>query len=199
MSNLLVISDEIREVSHDLLIAISQSYLSPLEADFVSLSVRKRRTKEIAELLDLPPCEVVRRRRVIQRKIRAVYTYHFKLNYVEFLRFAVKVLPPEKFKCLLLHYVELKALKEISREFGIQPSTAQRWLQSSKMALDEAMGPKSKLRPYLKSFDDIPYLNIRNIRRSAEDARRIADLQVGENTLGEWLTKRFTPESNRNH
>jgi hypothetical protein len=179
-------------------LAISSYYLTPLESDFITLSLRRRRTKEIAELLELPPCEVVRRRKVISRKIRAVYTYHYKMNYVEFLRFAVKVLPPEKFKCLLLHYVELKALKDIAKEFGIQPSTAQRWLQYSRVLLDEAMGLKSKLRPYLKSFEDIPYLNIRNIARSKQDARRISDLQIGENTLGEWLSKKFTSKSARN-
>ncbi|VVB50684.1 Sigma-70, region 4 [uncultured archaeon] len=194
MSTLLEISDDVREVSHEVLLAISSSYLTPLESDFISLALKRRRTKEIAELLELPPCEVVRRRKVISRKIRAVYTYHYKMNYVEFLRFAVKVLTPDKFKCLLLHYVELKALKDIATEFGIQPSTAQRWLQSSKITLDEAMGPKSKLRPYLKAFEDIPYLNIKSIRRSKEDARRLNRLQVGENTLGEWLSKRFTSE-----
>lgn len=192
MSNLLEISEGVREVSHDLLLAISYSYLTPLESDFISLALRRRRTKEIAELLGLPPCEVVRRRRVISRKIRAVYTYHYKLNYVEFLRFAVKVLTPEKFKCLLLHYVELRALKDIAKEFDIQPSTAQRWLQSSKAVLDEAMGEHSRLRPYLKAFEDIPYLNIKSIRRSSKDARRIADIQVGEHTLGEWLLQKFT-------
>lgn len=196
MSNLLEMTDEVREISHDLLLSISDSYLTPLESDFIVLALQKRRTKEIAELLDLPPCEVVRRRKVISRKIRAVYVYHFRLNYIEFLRFAVRVLPPEKFKCLLLHYVELKALKEIAKEFSIQPSTAQRWLQSSKIMLDEAMGNNSKLRPYLKAFEDIPYLNIKLIRRSEKDARRLAKIQVGENTLGEWLTKKFISEPN---
>lgn len=184
-----MIDFELKEINEIILDKICKQYLTPFEEDFVWLALKGRRTKEISVLLNTPPCEVVRRRKVISRKIRAIYTYHFKLDAFEFLRFAVLYLEPIKFKCLLLHVWELKPLKDISKEFKIQPSTAQRWLQSSKNKLcgefkeDEV----SDLHSYLGCFDDLPYLNIHSIRRTKEEVKKYGNMQIGNKTLRQWL------------
>ncbi len=183
-----------REISHDLLLNISDIYLTLLEKDFVSLIIHKRRTAEIAELLDLLPCEVVRRRKVISRKVRVIYTYHYKLDFIEFLRFAVNILPEDKFRCLVLYYVEFKTLKDISKELGIKHFTVQRLIHSSKEVLEKEIGSRPELKECLNAFDDIPYLNIKSINRGKKDARKLYKIQIGENTLGEWVSKDSTPK-----
>lgn len=183
------IRDISKEISHDLLLTISEIYLTPLERDFVALIVNKRRTAEIAELLELLPCEVVRRRKIISRKVKVVYTYHYKLDYIEFLRYAVTILPPDRFKCLLLYYVELKTLKEISQILGIKHFTVQRIIHSVRDTLEKEIDFRPDLKECLRSFDDIPYLNIKEINRVKKDARRLYKVQIGEHTLGEWLQK----------
>lgn len=188
------IRDISKEISHDLLLTISEIYLTPLERDFVALIVNKRRTAEIAELLELLPCEVVRRRKIISRKVRVVYTYHYKLDYIEFLRYAVTILTPDKFKCLLLYYVELKTLKEISQELGIKHFTVQRIIHSVRDTLEKEIDVRPELKECLRAFDDIPYLNIKEINRGKKDARRLSKVQIGEHTLGEWLQKDDGPE-----
>lgn len=188
------IRDISKEISHDLLLTISDIYLTPLERDFVSLIIHKRRTAEIAELLELLPCEVVRRRKIISRKVKVVYTYHYKLDYIEFLRFSVNILPPDKFKCLLLYYVELKTLKEISQELKIKHFTVQRIIHSVRDILEKEIDARPELKECIKSFDDIPYLNIKEINRGKKDARRLYKVQIGEYTLGEWLQKDCTAQ-----
>lgn len=183
---------ELKEINEDILNKICKQYLTELEEDFIWLALRGRRTKEISTLLGTPPCEVVRRRKVIFRKVRAIYTYHFKLNPVEFLRFSQYYLDPVKFKCLALHVLELKPLKDIAKEFKIQPSTAQRWLQSSRQELGKAMLQdekvfKESILDYMNCFDDLPYLNIQEIRRTKEEAKKLGNTQVGKKLLKQWL------------
>jgi hypothetical protein len=178
-------------INEKTLLNICSMYLEEFDEDFIFLVLKARRTKEIAILMDVPACEVVRRRRVLARKIRAVYTYHFKLNYVEFLRFAERHIEPEKMKCLVLHYVELKSLKNIAAEFKIQPSTVQRWLQGAKSELSSAMENKEQLKVFLNCFDDLPYLNIKQIKRSPKDIKKLNSTQIGSATLGQWISKKI--------
>lgn len=180
---------ELKEINEIILEKICKQYLTEFEEDFVWLALKGRRTKEISVLLDTPPCEVVRRRKVISRKIRAIYTYHFKLDIFDFLRFAEHFLEPIKFKCLVLHSWELMPLKDISKEFKIQPSTAQRWLQFSRNTLNGEIKSveKSNISEYMGCFDDLPYLNIHGIRRTKEESRKYGNLQIGKKTLKQWL------------
>jgi DNA-binding transcriptional regulator LsrR (DeoR family) len=93
-----------------------------------------------------------------------------------------------------LYYVEFKTLKEISKELGIKHFTVQRLIHSSKETLEKEIGSRPELKECLNAFDDIPYLNIKSINRGKKDARKLYKIQIGENTLGEWVSKDSTPE-----
>ncbi len=180
---------DVREIEQHVIDQICKQYLTDFEEDFVYLSLKGRRTKELSLLLDTPPCEIVRRRKVISRKVRAVYTYHFKLDPIEFLRFAVNILPEDRFGCLVCHVLELNPLKEIARKFKIQPSTAQRWLQFSKKDLEDNMVDNPRIKEFMGCFDDIPYLNIQEIKLSREEARKKYKIQIGSKLLSEWAKR----------
>ena len=189
MDTIFDLPQDVRDISHDLLSTISETYLTPSEQEFIMLTLNERRTKEISELLDLLPCEVVRRRKVITKKIKAIYTYHYKLNYVEFLRFAVNVLTEDKFKCLIMYYVEMKSLKDISQILNTQSFKVLRKLHAAKDTLDQFMEEEPFLKEYSNWFLDLRHINIKVINRSKKDARKLSKIQIGENTLKEWLSK----------
>jgi hypothetical protein len=192
LANFLDVPSEVREISHDLLLTISDTYLTPSEREFVLLILNKRRTKEIAELLELLPCEVVRRRKIISRKIRVIYIYHYRMNYIEFLKFAANFLTPDKFRCLALYYIELKSLKFIAEVVDIEAFRVLRKLHSCKDTLDRAIANKPVFKIYQNWFSDLRHLNVEVINRSKKDARRLSKIQIGENILSEWLSKDFT-------
>jgi hypothetical protein len=190
--------DDFMDLSAETLMSISSKYLTDEDTDFIYLVLHGRRTKEISILLNVAPSEVVRRRRILTRKIKVIYTYHYKLNYIEFIKFAAKVLYPDQLQCLILHYVQLMSLQKIANHMGIQPSTAKRWLTNSKTILAEEMKDDEDLKVFLKSFEDLTYLNIKEIKRSGADARKFSSVQVGKATLSQWATQRLVFDSGGN-
>jgi hypothetical protein len=157
------------------------------EGDFVHLLIKQRRTKEISMLLNTPACEVVRRRKVILRKVRAIYQYHFKRDPIYYLQFAVNYLEPSKFRVLCYHLLELSPLKKIAKIFKCEPSTAQRWLQSSRRILEDIKTEDQNIIEYHQAFKDLPYLGIEKINRPKEESKVLRNIQVGPKTLGKWL------------
>lgn len=177
---------ELKQIEENIIKKVMDQYLTTFEQDFVFLILRGRRTKECSILLSTPACEIVRRRKVITRKLRAIYTYHFKYDPLYFLKYAVERLEPLKFKCLVLHVWQLAPLKNISKILGVQPSTAQRWLMSSRKALEQDCQDQYILK-YLGCFDDLPYLNIEKIERTKKEDKEFRNLQIGSKLLGQWL------------
>jgi hypothetical protein len=186
------------ELSSETLMTLSTKYLTDEDTDFIYLVLRGRRTKEVSMLLDVAPCEVVRRKKVLTRKIRVIYTYHYKYNYIEFIKFAAKVLYPDQLQCLILHYVQLMSLQRIANHMGIQPSTAKRWLTNSKAILAKAMEDRDELKIFLSSFEDLTYLNIKEIKRSGADARKFNTVQIGKASLLQWATQRLVLDPSGN-
>jgi hypothetical protein len=198
MRSIYATNEDFSDISAEKLLNISHKYLTDEDTDFIYLVLHGRRTKEISMLLNVAPSEVVRRRRILTRKIRVIYTYHYKYNYFEFIRFAAKFLYPDQLQCLILHYVQLMSLQKIADHMGIQPSTAKRWLTNSKTTLEDKMKQREEMKIFLQSFEDLTYLNIKEIKRSGSDARKFASVQVGKATLSQWTTQRlvFDPDGN---
>jgi hypothetical protein len=191
-------SSKFDDLSSETLMALAHKYLTEEETDFIYLVLHGRRTKEISMLLEVAPCEVVRRKKVLTRKIRVIYTYHYKYNYIEFIKFAAKVLYPDQLQCLILHYVQLMSLQRIANHMGIQPSTAKRWLTNAKTALSEAMEDREDLKVFLDSFEELTYLNIKEIKRSGADARKFSTVQIGKASLSQWSTQRLVLDPSGN-
>lgn len=191
MRPLLLENEDFSDISAEKLLNISHKYLTDEDTDFIYLVLHGRRTKEISMLLDVAPSEVVRRRRILTRKIRVIYTYHYKYNYIEFIKFAAKVLYPDQLQCLILHYVQLMSLQKIADHMGIQPSTAKRWLSNSKTILADEMRDNEELKIFLNSFKDLTYLNIKEVKRSGSDARKFSSVQIGKATLSQWATQKL--------
>jgi|SRR5882724_4531944 len=191
MKPISVENEDFLDISAQTLLNLSHKYLTNEDTDFIYLVLHGRRTKEISMLLDVAPSEVVRRRRILTRKIKVIYTYHYKLNYIEFIKFSARVLYPDQLQCLILHYVQLMSLQKIADHMGIQPSTAKRWLMNSKTILSEEMKNRDDLKIFLQSFEDLTYLNIKEIKRSGSDARRFNSVQIGKATLSQWATQRL--------
>jgi predicted DNA-binding protein (UPF0251 family) len=191
-------NEDFSDISAEKLLNLSHKYLTDEDTDFIYLVLHGRRTKEISMLLNVAPCEVVRRRRVLTRKIRVIYTYHYKYNYIEFIKFASKVLYPDQLQCLILHYVQLMSLQRIANHMGVQPSTAKRWLSNARAILEEAMEDRPELKIFLNSFEDLTYLNIKEIKRSGSDARKFSSVQVGKATLSQWATQRLVFDTSGN-
>jgi hypothetical protein len=187
--------DSFFDISANTLMAICSKYLTPEDTDFIYLVLHGRRTKEISMLLDVAPSEVVRRRKILTRKIRVIYLYHYRYDYIKFLKFAATVLYPDQLQCLILHYSELMSLQKIANHMGIQPSTAKRWLMNAKTLLGQEMKDRPELRVFLNSFKDMTYLNIEEIKRSGADARKFRSVQVGKVTLQQWATQKLVLNS----
>ena len=187
----------IRELSSEMALVITNKYLPPVDTDFLYLILKGRRTKEISLLLGIVPCEVVRRRRILTRKIKMIYVYHYKLDYLPFLKFAAKTLYPDQFQCLILHYLELMSLQKIATRMGIEPSTAKRWLTTIKAKLTAEIKHKGldELKVFLDSFSDLTYLNIKEIKRTGQDLKRFNSTQIGKATLAQWATETLMLDS----
>lgn len=183
------------DMSAHTLMELSHKYLAEQDTDILYLVLHGRRTKEISLLLGIAPSEVVRRRRILTRKVRVIYIYHYKYNYLDFIKFAARCLSPDQLQCLILHYVQLMSLQRIADHMGIQPSTAKRWLMNSKTRLAREMKTRPDLLVFLNSFEDLTYLNIKEVKRSGADARRFNTVQVGKATLSQWATQRLVFDS----
>ncbi len=183
--------DAFPAISSETLIKICNKYLTSEDTDFIYLILHGKRTKEVSVLLDVVPSEVVRRRRILTRKIRVIYLYHYRYNYIEFLKFASKVLYPDQLQCLILHYAELMSLQMISNHMGIQLSTAKRWLSNAKVSLEEAMENRPDLTVFLDSFEHLTYLSIKEIKRSDRELKKLNSTVIGKATLMQWITKKL--------
>jgi hypothetical protein len=177
---------ELKQIEDNIIKKIMDQYLTEYEQDFVYLILKGRRTLECSQLLKTPACEIVRKRKVLTRKLRAIYTYHFKYDPIFFLKYAVDKLDPIKFKCLILHVFELSTLKNISKVLGVMPSTIQRWLAYSKSVLEKNCSDPY-IKRYLGCFVDLPYLKIEKVNRPKKEFKILRETQIGDKTLGEWL------------
>ncbi len=196
-NNYTTINEHLRSLSESTLNSICSAYLTPIEADLVLLIFRGRKNIEIAELLGIAPCEVIRRKRVVSKKIRTIWIYHHKLDYITFLREANRVLPEDQFKALAIFIVELKSFKDISEILGVRVSVAFRLVKATKPILERKLGNIPEFAEFLKCFEDIPYLNLKEIRRSADDVRKFKRLQIGRNTLQEWISNKVVTHPER--
>lgn len=178
--------DYFKEINIDVLEEICSTYLTQSEHDIVFLILHGRRNKELSMILNIQESEVVRLKRNIIRKIKTVHKFHYKLNYIDFFRFASNVLTDRQMQYLIRHYRDLRRLHEISDEFKTQTSNVHRALRTIGYKLDKAIDRDSPLREFLDCFTEMPYLNIREIRRNKQENDAIKDIQIGENTLGEW-------------
>lgn len=182
--------DHFKDISLSTLQEICNSYLTDFEYDLVYLILNGRRNKEISLILDIPESEVVRLKRNITRKIKTVYRYHFKLNYLDFFRFASNVLNDKQMQYLIRYYRDLKRLREIAEEFSTQTSNVHRALRTAQNKLEVSVDEDSPLRQFFGCFKDLPYLNIKEIRRNRADDKQLECVQVGKNTLGQWEKQR---------
>lgn len=179
--------DHLREIGVSTLNEICEKYLTNEEHDLVYLLVNGRRNKEIAIILDLPPCEVIRLKKNIIRKIKTIYKYHYKLNYFDFFRFASLILNKKQILYLIRYYRDFKRLREIAKEFKTQTSNIHRQLRTIASKLDKSVDPDSPLREFFGCFHDLPYLNIQEIRRTKLENQQNEQIQIGENNLGERI------------
>jgi hypothetical protein len=178
---------ELKSINETFIKKISSEYLSAYESDLLFLLLKGRRTKELGILLNTPPCEIVRRRKVISRKVRVIYQYHFKRDPIAFLKYAVRFLDPIKFQCLVHHIWALNPLKVISKKFKIQPSTVQRWLQQCKTVLENTNIQDEHIKEFMGCFDEMPYLGVQEIRRPKKENKAFNSIKLGSKTLGGWL------------
>lgn len=190
--------DHFKDISLSTLQEICDSYLTDFEYDLVYLILHGRRNKEISLILDIPESEVVRLKRNIIRKIKTVYKYHFKLNYLDFFRFATNVLNDKQMQYLVRYYRDLKRLREIAEEFNTQTSNIHRALRTAQHKLASSVDENSPLREFFGCFKDLPYLNIKEIRRNRADDKQLESVQVGKNTLGQWERKGSSPNPRGN-
>ncbi len=141
---------------------ISDQYLSDLEGDLVDLMMKGRRPVEIARILRIPECEVVRLRKNIFRKIKTVYFYQYHHNKNDFIEYAVETLELNKKQArILTMFFDYSGLRPIAEAIGTRPSNVHRSLESIRTKLEEIMKPLDKFYPFLNAFKDLKYLNLK--------------------------------------